>query len=223
LVLPAPDIAALNQAANWLKARQPVTLLLSQAGGLTAQLARPDDTTGWRSKKFLVRHEPDMRLLIAGHGAETLSLTRLGLSYGAEISVLSPDPGLVDTVTSLGAEAKILRSRQHAPKLSIDRHTATVLLFHDHDWEDALLAEALGQPGFFIGAMGSRATHARRLHRLARSGVPEPLNARIVSPIGSIAPARDPDTLALSALAQIVSVYTETAGKTPALPRMMLA
>jgi xanthine dehydrogenase accessory factor len=223
LVLPAPDIAALNQAANWLTARQPVMLLLSQADGLTAQLARPDDTTGWRSKRFLARHEPDMRLLIAGHGAETLSLARLGHCYGAEIFVLSPDQALVDTVIRLGAGAKILPSRQHAPKLSIDPHTATVLLFHDHDWEDAILAEALAQPGFYVGAMGSRATQARRLHRLAQRGVPKNLRARIVSPIGFITPARDPDTLAISALAQIVSLHAASAGQTSSAPALKRA
>ncbi|OYV35170.1 MAG: hypothetical protein B7Z81_09065 [Acidocella sp. 20-61-6] len=228
LISPTEDIATLNQAVDWLTARRAVALLLDLEGGMTVRPARSDDVTGWHSNQFLARHEPNMQLIIAGHGAETLALTRLGLSYGAEILVLSPDKDLLDTAAGFGAQAQILNSRQHVPKFLIDRHTAMVLLFHDHDWEDALLAEALTQPGFFVGAMGSRNTHARRLHSLAQRGVSEHTLVRLVGPIGLISPSRDPDTLALSTLAQIVSVYIEsvadtlTARTTPK-PRMVSA
>jgi xanthine dehydrogenase accessory factor len=213
LIAPVRDIRTLKQAATWLTARRPIVLLLGQHGDVTARLARPDDLTGWHAARFLARHEPDMRLVIAGHGAEMLALTKLGLSYGAEILLLSPDQAMVDTATGLGAQAQKLLSRHHAPQFSIDPQTAVVLLFHDHDWEDALLAHALAQPGFFVGAMGSRTTHARRLRRLAKNGVPEPARSRLVGPIGLITRARDPDTLALSALAQIVSLYGQSAAQ----------
>jgi xanthine dehydrogenase accessory factor len=164
-----------------------------------------------------------MQLIIGGNGPEALALARLGISYGAKILVLSPDQALVETATALGAQAERLASRRHAPRLSIDADTALVLLFHDHDWEAALLAQALAQPGFFIGAMGSRTTQARRLRNLAACGIPQAALRRLAGPIGLIAPARDPDTLALSALAHIVATYGESTARAmshPALPSL---
>jgi xanthine dehydrogenase accessory factor len=62
---------------------------------------------------------------------------------------------------------------------------------------------------FFIGAMGSRRTHASRLEKLRELGVQEDLLARISAPLGLIPTARDPVTLALSALAQVVDGYRQ--------------
>jgi xanthine dehydrogenase accessory factor len=83
------------------------------------------------------------------------------------------------------------------------------MLFHDHDWEIELLAQALTLRTFFIGAMGSRETHERRLAELRQNGVPDELSRRIVAPVGMIRSARDPDTLALSILSQVVDAHRE--------------
>jgi xanthine dehydrogenase accessory factor len=89
-----------------------------------------------------------------------------------------------------------------------------VFLFHDHAWESSLLEQALTQPWFFIGAMGSRRTHARRLAALRERGLPEEALARIVAPLGLIPSARDPVTMALSALAQVVDGYRQMTAMT---------
>ena len=223
LLTPAPNLEMLTQAAGWLAARRPVVLAFSQDGSLRARLAQPGDATGWQASQFLVRHEPNMRLIISGNGAETIALARISLSYGADVLVLSPDQALVEIAIALGAQAERLASRRHAPRFSIDADTALVLLFHDHDWEEALLAQALEQPAFFIGAMGSRATQARRLANLASRGIAPAALARLAGPIGLIAAARDPDTLALSAMAHIVAAYGDSTARKlshPALPSL---
>ena len=71
------------------------------------------------------------------------------------------------------------------------------------------MERALAQPAFFIGAMGSRQTHANRLEKLRERGVREEALARIAAPLGLIPSARDPVTLALSALAQVVDGYRQ--------------
>jgi xanthine dehydrogenase accessory factor len=78
-----------------------------------------------------------------------------------------------------------------------------VLLFHDHDWETALLGAALGTHAFFIGALGSKNTHRARCQRLMDSGVSDPVISRIQGPIGLFGPTRDATSLAISVLAQI--------------------
>ena len=94
-----------------------------------------------------------------------------------------------------------------------DRYSAVVTLFHDHDWELPYLAQAVRQDTLFIGAMGSPATHVRRRAALADLGIePEALD-RIVGPIGLIPATRDPATLALSALAQVVTAYQAARGQ----------
>jgi xanthine dehydrogenase accessory factor len=116
LLTPAPNLQMLTQAARWLAARRPVVLAFSQDGSLMARLAQPGDATGWQASQFLVRHEPNMRLIISGNGAETIALERISLSYGADVLVLSPDQALVETAIALGAQAERLASRRHAPR-----------------------------------------------------------------------------------------------------------
>jgi xanthine dehydrogenase accessory factor len=207
LITPSPAAAALRDAADGLAARRPVLVSLGPEGGLDAGAAPPDAHTGWHSGRFQVRHDPDMRLIIAGHGEEVLALTRLGIAYNIGVTVLSPDDDLVEAAAALGADAWPLQAGKRSSRLAADPHSAVVLLFHDHAWELDLLIQALQQPAFFIGAMGSRTTHSGRLRALAQHGMGAQASARLTGPIGLITPARDADTLALSALAQIVDRY----------------
>jgi xanthine dehydrogenase accessory factor len=122
----------------------------------------------------------------------------------------------------LGARAKALTTPGLLPNLGADPWSALVFMFHDHAWEPVLLEQALGQPWFFIGAMGSQRTHANRLETLRERGLPEEALARIIGPLGLIPSARDPGTMALSTLAQVVDCYrqaTAMSGTGEILPR----
>jgi xanthine dehydrogenase accessory factor len=209
LVTPNPSIGMIGQARYLLQERFSVLLALGHDGSVSAAQAGTGCRSGWEDDVFRVRHDPELRLVIVGHGAETQALATLARGYGAEVAVLSPDTAIVEAVAACGAAAWHLKTAARTPLLRTDKHTAVVMLFHDHDWEDELLAQALEQNAFFVGAMGSRATHARRLARLERQGVPASSLARLVGPIGLIPATRDPDTLALSALSQIVGLYRE--------------
>ncbi len=91
--------------------------------------------------------------------------------------------------------------------IAADPWTAILLLFHDHEWERALLNWAVTTPAFFIGAQGGGPAREDRKALLRSEGVAEDGIARIRSPIGLIARARDPEVLALSVLAEIVGAY----------------
>jgi len=202
LFTPAPPLSVLLETHNRLVSRRSASLVLGMDG--TIVLA-PDGTTKWEDSRFCVRHDPDLSLVIVGHGAETEALARLALAYSADVRVFSPDAQLVERLSASSIEAIRLRSPTSCAGLAGDTHTAIVFLFHDHDWEPVLLRQALDTDAFFIGAMGSHRMHAQRCTALREAGVSEAAITRTVGPLGLIPATRDPETLALSALSQIVA------------------
>ena len=142
-----------------------------------------------------------------GHGPSVESLVGLATSYGIDCAVLSPDPAVIAAVKGRATAAALLKTPQATALLDPDPWTACIFYFHDHDWEAALMKQALASPAFYVGAMGSRQTHAKRLQYLADIGVSAADRARMIAPIGLIPSTRDPATLALSTLAQVVESY----------------
>jgi xanthine dehydrogenase accessory factor len=88
--------------------------------------------------------------------------------------------------------------------LPLDGRTAVVTLTHDPKLDDPALIAALRSPAFYIGALGSKKTHAARLERLKRAGFDERALARIHGPVGLSLGAVSPAEIAVSILAQIV-------------------
>jgi xanthine dehydrogenase accessory factor len=163
--------------------------------------------TGPTEERFVIRHAPPLRLAIFGFGAATSALARLAINMGADVAIWSPD---AQVCSEFGGLATRLRTPADPIDLVGDEWTAIAMLFHDHDWEAPLLKQLLRTRSLSVAAMGSRATHAERLARLAELGVPAQDLARIKSPIGLIHASRDPDTLALSAFVEAVDGYNRT-------------
>ena len=92
---------------------------------------------------------------------------------------------------------------QALPKLALDRWTAFVALTHDPKIDDPALAAALAANCFYVGALGSRKTHAKRLERLSASGLGADKLARIHSPVGLSIGAATPGEIAIAILAEI--------------------
>lgn len=207
LFQPDPSPEAVQQIVALLGARAPAMLTLANDGSLAVESRWPDLAAGWIDDAFVVRHAPPLRLIVAGEGGETLALVRLARAYGAQVALMTPDADIAAAAAGEGADVTRLHSTSATPRVPLDPWTAMVLLFHSHEWETALLAEALAGPTFWIGAMGSQRTHQSRLRALAERGVPEAQRQRVRGPIGLIPATRDPATLALSALAEIVGGY----------------
>lgn len=200
---PDPSLNTVREALRRLDARQQVRLLIDAEGGLSIQRSMRAAKAG----AFIAVHEPDLKLILVGHGAEPAALARQARAFGASVKVLTPSQESVSALCAGGFEAVHLASAARTPHLDADQYTAIVFLFHDHDWEAALLEQALEQDAFFIGAMGSRRTHAKRCALLTERGLTAADIARVVGPIGLIEAARDPEMLALSTLAQIAGRY----------------
>ncbi|RXD07459.1 XdhC family protein [Sphingomonas sp. UV9] len=210
LFTPAPDRRQIDRAIVVLERRAPVTLHLSLDGTTVAAGSRDGDRTRWRDTIFSVRHDPVLRLVVMGHGAEPAAMLDIACAYGADVRLLSPQASLVEDTRRKGLSAGLLRFVGRADGLALDAWTAVVTLFHDHDWETPLLLQVLEQRPFFVGAMGSMKTHVERQRRLkVAGGTPDEI-APVVGPVGLIKATRDPQTLALSIMAQVVQAYEAT-------------
>jgi len=183
LLDPAPDRGAVAAAVAALDARQPAALALPVPPDAPAHLirARP--------------YVPALRLVLFGEGVELAATADLARTMGLDTQVLAREHA---GSPALG----------RAPEgIAVDPWTAVLLLFHDHEWERAILRWALDTPAFYIGAQGGMRARTARLDTLLRDGVAESQLARITSPVGLIPRTREPGVLALSALAEILARY----------------
>lgn len=138
------------------------------------------------------RYVPSLRILAIGEGTELDHLTKVGVAAGIEIETIKKN-GM-----SLG----------QPPALPVpDRWTAVVLLFHDHEWEAPLLAHILQSEAFYIGAQGGKIANLRRTDRLLRDGFSDAQRSRVKSPVGQASGSRTPQSLALSILCEVTSLY----------------
>ena len=164
------------------------------------------DTVGLSLKAGLdygrdLNYAPPLRVLAAGRGENLLMFARGAQSLSIECLSYSPDANDLEKILGLGGQAQQL-SFGAAPSWDIDDRTAIVTLFHDHDYELPLLISALQSPAFYIGAMGSTATHNKRLMALKGKGLDLP---RLRGPIGLVPSMRDAGRLAISVLAEIIA------------------
>jgi xanthine dehydrogenase accessory factor len=154
-----------------------------------------------------VTHVPHLRLVLIGHAAVIDTLRELALATGAEVAVISPSAELLDRSARCGCQAIELMSQTELPRLPLDRWTGVAVLFHDHDWEPPVLEQVLASEAFYVGAMGSHKTHEQRRAALLARGLDDSILERVTAPIGVIPSMRDPETLAISVLAQVVDRY----------------
>jgi xanthine dehydrogenase accessory factor len=207
LFTPIADRAIAADIFDRVKSREPLTIILDNES-IRCEVQQAHSSAVERAgAQILVHHIPAAKLNILGHGPSVESLVRLSSSYGIDCAVLSPDPAVITAVQGLAMTADLLKTPQATTLLDPDPWTACIFYFHDHDWEAALMKQALASAAFYVGAMGSRQTHAQRLQYLADIGVPAEKLANMVAPIGLIPSTRDPATLALSTLAQVVESY----------------
>jgi len=212
LFTPAPDRRQIDCAIAVLERREPLTLRLTASGDLVAARSEEGDRTQWHDTAFIVRHDPVLRLIVMGHGAEPAAMLDIARAYGADVMLVSPQGSLVESAREKGMPAELLRFVGRVEGLIVDPWTAVITLFHDHDWETPLLLQVLDQRPFFVGAMGSMRTHLERQRRLLDAGADAGDIARVTGPVGLIKATRDPQTLALSIMAQVVQAYgVETA------------
>ncbi|WP_298164331.1 XdhC family protein [Novosphingobium sp.] len=201
LFTPRPDPAVLTQVLARLDQRKAAALRLNEGG------AALSDTPGFHG--FQRAYAPPLRLVALGHGEDLTALVRLARAFGLAVEAYAPAS---DRLAAAEPGVQPLTSRTALPDLVGDPWTAFVFVFHDHDWEEQLLPHALAQEGFYHGAVGSARTHRARLAGLRTIGVPQASLDALRGGIGLIPATRDPATLALSIVGELVQDYQACAG-----------
>ena len=162
-------------------------------------------------RSFVAVHNPPLRLIVVGavHIAQALVPMARRAGY---------DPVLIDPREAFGSEARFPGERilhdwpdEAVAAVGLDTRTAVVLLTHDPKLDDPALAEALRSPAFYIGALGSTRTHAKRVARLTEAGFTEAEIARIHAPVGLDIGAAGPAEIAVAILAEMTRVLRKGA------------
>jgi xanthine dehydrogenase accessory factor len=152
---------------------------------------------------FLTIFVPAPQLVITGAVHISQALAPIGKLLGYDVTIV--DPRTAFASVERFPEVKVIAEwpDQALPRLNVDRYTAFVALTHDPKIDDPALRHALSRDCFYIGALGSRKTHARRVDRLKAQGVSEADIARIHAPIGLNIAAVSPAEIAIAIMAQI--------------------
>lgn len=167
------------------------------------------------------------RLLIYGANDFSAALAQAGALLGRRVTVCDARPVFATTARHPGAHEVVLMPpalhlAEEAAAGRIDARTAVVVLTHDPRVDLPVLDRALRSELAYVGAMGSRVTHEKRMQELRAGGLPEDLLARLHSPVGLDLGARTPAEVAVSILAELILEEGVTRGAITGGPQRML-
>jgi xanthine dehydrogenase accessory factor len=154
---------------------------------------------------FLAVQVPPVKVVVVG--AVHISQAFAPMARGLDFDVTIIDPRTAFATPERFPDVPVLAEWPEAvlPRLGLDRYTALVALTHDPKIDDPALDAALRAECFYIGALGSKKTHARRVERLEAAGFTQADIARIHAPIGLDIGAVSPAEIAVSILAEMVA------------------
>jgi xanthine dehydrogenase accessory factor len=174
---------------------------LLDAGRSAVLSAAMEDTGGLFARAYV----PSPRLLIVGAVHIAQALAPMAAAAGFEVVVIDPRGAFASPERFRGVQLSDEWPDEALTRLGLDDATALVALSHDPKLDDPALELALPARLFYIGALGSRRTHEKRLERLRAAGLGE-LTGRIHSPIGLDLGGRSPAEIAVAILAQVIQV-----------------
>ncbi|WDI30462.1 XdhC family protein [Hyphococcus flavus] len=154
--------------------------------------------------KYAKLYNPPVRLLAAGKGFILPYVAQFAKALSIETHAYSPEEETLEHAAPFCTSTTHLTNGSGFVSANIDRWTAIVTLFHEHEWEASILSSALKSECFYLGALGSRRTHQERLEVLRMQGVDETSFERIRGPVGLDIKAKSPPEIAVSIVAEII-------------------
>ena len=153
---------------------------------------------------FINVHLPPPRIVAIGAVHISQALARLAPVAGFDMAVIDPRTAFATAERFHGVELLADWPEDVLPARPLDRYTALAALTHDPKIDDYPIRAALEAGCFYVGALGSRKTHAARTERLQAQGVQGEAIARIKAPIGLDIGAASPAEIAVAVLAEII-------------------
>jgi xanthine dehydrogenase accessory factor len=169
-----------------------------------------------QGKVFLTVHVPSPQLVITGAVHISQTLAPLGHLLGYAVTIV--DPRTAFATVERFPDVKVVAEWPDValPPLNVDHYTAFVALTHDPKIDDPALLHALSRDCFYIGALGSKKTHAKRVARLKENGMSDADIARIHAPIGLDIGAVSPAEIAVAIMAEITARLRQKADEAAA-------
>jgi xanthine dehydrogenase accessory factor len=186
-------------------ARDPLKAAL--AGRLRRGNSGMEETA--EGRVFLTVYVPAPQLVVTGAVHISQALAPIAKLLGYYVTIVDPRTAFASAERFPDVKVIAEWPDQALPPLGIDRYTAFVALTHDPKIDDPALMHALARDCFYIGALGSRKTHVRRVERLKQQGLSEVDVSRIHAPIGLDIGAVSPAEIAVAIMAQITERLRE--------------
>jgi xanthine dehydrogenase accessory factor len=154
---------------------------------------------------FLTVHVPPPRLVVTGAVHISQALAPLARLLGYDVTIVDPRTAFASVERFPDVKLIAQWPDEALPPLGIDRYTAFVALTHDPKIDDPALVHALARDCFYIGALGSKKTHARRVDRFKAQGISDAAIARIHAPIGLAIGAVSPPEIAVAIMGEVTA------------------
>jgi len=186
------------------------SLNLDDAVVTSARAALRDDKSGRvdadGTPLFVQVFNPPKRMIIVGAVHIAQPLVTLAQTSGYEVVIVDPRGAFATRDRFPGVTLSEDWPDEALEALKVDNRTAVVTVTHDPKLDDPALHVALRSEAFYIGSLGSRKTHGRRVERLTENGYSEDEIGRIHAPVGLSINAKSPAEIAISIMAQITQV-----------------
>jgi len=168
------------------------------------QIGRSETVEIGGQKIFLNVYVPPPRLVIVGAVHIAQSLAPMATMLDFDVTVVDPRGAWATTQRFPGVKVIKDWADEAFQEMGLDASTAVVTLTHDPKLDDPALEAALKSDVFYIGALGSKRTHAKRKDRLREAGITDEQFERIHGPVGLNIGAKSPAEIAVSILGQII-------------------
>lgn len=156
---------------------------------------------------FLNVHVPPPRLVVIGAVHISQALVPIARVAGYDIEIVDPRTAFATPERFAGVDLKAEWPEDVLKGRPLDAYTALAAVTHDPKIDDFPLKAALDAGCFYVGALGSRKTHAKRVERLKEAGATDAQIARIHAPIGLAIGAASPAEIAVAVMAQIIEAF----------------
>jgi len=197
------DRALLSHRADSHMSAIPASAPAPGAVGSAFVAERSGTVDGDGAQWFLTVASPPLRLAIVGGAHIAQPLSRMAADLGYDVTIIDPREAFAAPARFPGQRLVHAWPDAALEAHGLDARTAVVLLTHDPKLDDPGLMAALPSPAFYVGALGSTRTHAKRVDRLKEAGLTAEEIARIDAPVGLDIGARSPAEIAVAILAEM--------------------